>query len=175
MGQRWDHRSPYHLSTLGDLNHSLTIKVVVYACYGAYFVGHIFKYLAPNFVSGGSDLHDAAFQNFCIPECAIFNCSHDLQLSARLSKYQCTLRRGGGEVNQQTDRGVPFWLLKWYPKIEFSHKNPAQKFILQEYACCFSKENCVTTNLSRKNAWPVAYCRLQKSVNYEILGQILSF
>ena len=24
---------------------------------------------------------------------------------------------GGGGVNQQTDRGVPFWLLKWYPKI----------------------------------------------------------
>ena len=33
-------------------------KVVVRACYGAYLVAHVFKYLAPNFVSG--DLHDAA-------------------------------------------------------------------------------------------------------------------
>ena len=24
---------------------------------------------------------------------------------------------GGGEVNWWTDRGVPFWLSKWYPKI----------------------------------------------------------
>ena len=23
---------------------------------------------------------------------------------------------GWGEVNQWTDGGVPFWLLKWYPK-----------------------------------------------------------
>ena len=28
------------------------IKVVVRACYQAYFVGHVFKYLGPNFVSG---------------------------------------------------------------------------------------------------------------------------
>ena len=28
------------------------IKVVVRACYGACFAGPIFKYLAPNFVSG---------------------------------------------------------------------------------------------------------------------------
>ena len=28
------------------------LKVVVHACYGAYFVAHIFKYLGPNFVSG---------------------------------------------------------------------------------------------------------------------------
>ena len=28
------------------------LKVVVCACYGAYFVAHIFKYLAPNFASG---------------------------------------------------------------------------------------------------------------------------
>ena len=27
-------------------------KVVVRACYEAYFVVHVFKYLAPNFVSG---------------------------------------------------------------------------------------------------------------------------
>ena len=27
------------------------LKVVVRACYGAYFVAHIFKYLVPNFVS----------------------------------------------------------------------------------------------------------------------------
>ena len=27
-------------------------KVVVCACCGAYFVAHVFKYLAPNFVSG---------------------------------------------------------------------------------------------------------------------------
>ena len=30
----------------------LRFKVVVRACYGAYFVKHIFKYLAPNFASG---------------------------------------------------------------------------------------------------------------------------
>ena len=28
------------------------VKVVVRACYGANFVAHIFKYLAPNFASG---------------------------------------------------------------------------------------------------------------------------
>ena len=28
-----------------------TIKVVVHACYRSYFVAHVFKYLAPNFVS----------------------------------------------------------------------------------------------------------------------------
>ena len=28
------------------------LKVVVRACHGAYFVAHVFKYLAPNFVSG---------------------------------------------------------------------------------------------------------------------------
>ena len=28
------------------------LKVVVSACYGAYFVAHVFKYMAPNFVSG---------------------------------------------------------------------------------------------------------------------------
>ena len=28
------------------------IKVVVLACYGACFVVHVFRYLAPNFVSG---------------------------------------------------------------------------------------------------------------------------
>ena len=27
-------------------------KVVVRACYGAYFVAHVLKYLPPNFVSG---------------------------------------------------------------------------------------------------------------------------
>ena len=31
---------------------NLMLKVVVRACYGAYFVAHIFKYLAPNFASG---------------------------------------------------------------------------------------------------------------------------
>ena len=31
---------------------TLTVKVVVRACYGAYFVAHISKYLVPNFVSG---------------------------------------------------------------------------------------------------------------------------
>ena len=29
--------------------------------------------------------------------------------------------------------GVPFWLLNWYPKIQFSHKNPTQKCILQDF------------------------------------------
>ena len=28
------------------------VKVVVRACYGACFAAHVFKYLAPNFVSG---------------------------------------------------------------------------------------------------------------------------
>ena len=28
------------------------VKVAVRACHGAYFVAHVFKYLAPNFVSG---------------------------------------------------------------------------------------------------------------------------
>ena len=28
------------------------LKVVVHACYGACFVANVFKYLAPNFVSG---------------------------------------------------------------------------------------------------------------------------
>ena len=27
------------------------LKVVVHACYGTYFVAHIFKYLAPDFAS----------------------------------------------------------------------------------------------------------------------------
>ena len=31
---------------------ALLIKVVVRAFYGAYFVAHVFKYLAPSFVSG---------------------------------------------------------------------------------------------------------------------------
>ena len=30
----------------------ISIKVAVRACYGAYFGEHVFKYLAPNFVSG---------------------------------------------------------------------------------------------------------------------------
>ena len=30
---------------------SENIKVVVCACHGAYFVAHVIKYLAPNFVS----------------------------------------------------------------------------------------------------------------------------
>ena len=30
----------------------LHIKVVVRACHGAYFVAHVFKHLASNFVSG---------------------------------------------------------------------------------------------------------------------------
>ena len=33
-------------------------EVVVSACYGAYSVAHVFKYLAPDFVPG--NLHDAA-------------------------------------------------------------------------------------------------------------------
>ena len=33
---------------------SYQVKVVVRACYGAYVVAHVFKYLAPNFVSGRS-------------------------------------------------------------------------------------------------------------------------
>ena len=31
---------------------SPNLKVVVRACYGAFLVAHVFKYLAPNFVSG---------------------------------------------------------------------------------------------------------------------------
>ena len=31
---------------------SYQVKVVVRACYGTYVVAHVFKYLAPNFVSG---------------------------------------------------------------------------------------------------------------------------
>ena len=30
----------------------VVFKVVVRACHGTYFVAHVFKYLAPNFVSG---------------------------------------------------------------------------------------------------------------------------
>ena len=44
---------------LGFSNHNskilpfcMLINVVVRACYGAYIVAHIFKYLAPNFASG---------------------------------------------------------------------------------------------------------------------------
>ena len=48
-------------------------------------------------------------------------------------------RGGGGVVNESTDRwGVPFWLLKWYPKILFSHKNLTQKFILQDFMLAIS-------------------------------------
>ena len=36
------------------------IKVVVRACLGAYFVAHVFKYLAQKFLFPG-DLHDDAF------------------------------------------------------------------------------------------------------------------
>ena len=45
---------------------------------------------------------------------------------------------GGKEVNRRTDGGVPFWLLKWYPKIQFSHENPTQKFILQDFMLTIS-------------------------------------
>ena len=31
---------------------TFAVKVVVRACHAAYFVAHVFKYLAPNFVSG---------------------------------------------------------------------------------------------------------------------------
>ena len=57
--------------------HELLVKVVVRACYGAYFVAHIFKNLARNFVSGR-------------PGRRTLKCSRDLHLTARLSNYQCT-------------------------------------------------------------------------------------
>ena len=60
-------------------------KVVVRACYGAYFVVHVFKYLAPNLFSG--DLHDAVFQSCCAIECGTFNCPRGLQLPTCLSNY----------------------------------------------------------------------------------------
>ena len=36
------------------------------------------------------DLHDDAFQNFCMIECGTFNCPPGLQLPARFSNYQST-------------------------------------------------------------------------------------
>ena len=39
-------------STMFWLIYSYDLKVIVRACYGAYFVAHVFEYLAPNFASG---------------------------------------------------------------------------------------------------------------------------
>ena len=39
-------------STIAIITVTIAIKVVIRACYGAYFVAHVFKYLALNFVSG---------------------------------------------------------------------------------------------------------------------------
>ena len=47
------------------------VKVVVRACYGAYFVAHIFKY------------------SYTI-ECGTLKCPRVLYFTARLSNYQCT-------------------------------------------------------------------------------------
>ena len=66
----------------------LRLLFVVRACYGAYFVAHVLKYLAPNFVSGRPAC--AALQNFCSVERGTFNRPRGLQLSTRLRNYQCT-------------------------------------------------------------------------------------
>ena len=42
------------------------LKVVVRACYGAYFVAQVFKYLAPNFVCGRPA---RSLPNFCTIKC----------------------------------------------------------------------------------------------------------
>ena len=63
-------------------------EVVVRACYEAYFVAHIFKYLAPNFASGRPAW--CCFLEFLYNERGTFNCPRGLQLPARLSNCQCT-------------------------------------------------------------------------------------
>ena len=62
------------------------IKVVARAYYGAYFNAYGFKYLATNFVSGRPA---AALYDFCSVECGTFYRPCGLQLTARLSNYQC--------------------------------------------------------------------------------------
>ena len=46
----------------------------------------------------------------------------------------------GGEERGIDGRkgGVPLWLFKWYPEIQFSRKNPTQKFILQDFTLAIS-------------------------------------
>ena len=52
-GKRSDTEYNAHKLYGSDRNDNRNIfKVVDRACYGAYFVAHVFKYLAPNFVSG---------------------------------------------------------------------------------------------------------------------------
>ena len=57
---------------------------------------------------------------------------------------------GEGGVSESMDGwGVPFWLLKWYPKIYFT----------RSYACYFSKENDASLIYQVKMAsslWQVA-------------------
>ena len=91
-------------------------KVVRDSCHRAYFVAHVFKYLGPNFVSG--NLHDTTLQNFCTIKCGTFNCPRDLQLPARLSKYQCILTSLQGVTNLIVS-------IKWYiPSMHYT-KNMA--------------------------------------------------
>ena len=57
---------------------------------------------------------------------------------------------GGGEVSELTDRqGCAIFALEVVPKNLVSHKNPTQKFILQDFMLAISATKlCVTTNLS---------------------------
>ena len=48
------------IKSLSKISFHIHFKVAVRACYGAYFVAHVFKYLAPNFVS-----REDALQSFC--------------------------------------------------------------------------------------------------------------
>ena len=41
-------------------------------------------------------------------------------------------------MNRWIERGVPILLLNWYPKIQFSHKSPTQKFISQDFTQAIS-------------------------------------
>ena len=77
------------------------LKVVVRACYGAYFVAHVFKYLMANFVSGRPasccSLELSLEPNLQLPG--------SLQLPARLRNYQCTFTKLQG-VSNLFDRSV---------------------------------------------------------------------
>ena len=60
----------------------------------------------------------------------------DQRCPTSLSKVTCWWANclGGGGVSESTDRqGCPISLSKWYPKVYFLHKNPSQKFILQDF------------------------------------------
>ena len=57
--------------------------------------------------------------------------------------------RGGSESMER--RGVLFWLLNWYPKIYFLHKNPTQKYILQDFMLAVLVGELCLTNISSKN------------------------